>query len=494
MAGLPAARVAHAMLGRLRTMGPHRAGSPARRRAARGADRRARRAGAGRRPYRASAVAIMVVLAVAIAIRRRWPVVSALVGLPLFVAFSALGPTYLAHMVAPFFAMLFLLYTFGRNVEGRTLAAILAYAVVCGLISQSIDAYDDEATSYVVSVGAIVFGAGRWSAACCATAPRSTGRCARRRAGSSATARTAAPPRRGGAHADRRRAPRRRRARAQRDGRAGVGARAGSPTATRRARASAFAGGRDDRPRGADRAARGCSACCAARTRSSRSRRSRQLRHVARARAQASSAPGLPVELVVEGDERDAAGRARPDRLPRGAGGARRRAASTAAAAPGVRVRYARRARGARGPRRRPRRGGAPAARHPRAGRARRRRAARRRAPRRRPRRARPAAARRCGVRRLLRASGAPHRAHVDRLDRAARSSPSAMAASRTVDRTPQGPAGCDPVAVALRGPRVAPARPLAAGGRDRSRSRTLWALFLTRARAASSPLVAVLV
>jgi signal transduction histidine kinase len=158
MAGPPAARVAHAMLGRLRTMDPYRADLllagallveglvelatlPA--------------AGAG---HDAAAVALVVVLAAAVAIRRRWTVVSALVGMPLFIGFSALGADYGDHMVSPFFVLVFLLYTFGRHLEGRTLYAVVAYAVGCALISQAIDAYDDAPTSYVFSVGAIVFG------------------------------------------------------------------------------------------------------------------------------------------------------------------------------------------------------------------------------------------------------------------------------------------------------------------------------------------------
>ena len=109
-------------------------------------------------PYRAGATAVIVVLAFAVAIRRRWPVVSALVGMPLFIAFGALGADYGDHMVSPFFVMVFLLYTFGRNLEGRKLYAVVGYSLVCGLIGQATDAYDDEPANYVLSVGALVLG------------------------------------------------------------------------------------------------------------------------------------------------------------------------------------------------------------------------------------------------------------------------------------------------------------------------------------------------
>ena len=104
------------------------------------------------------AVAFCAVLCLAVAIRRRWSLVSAIVAMPLFVGFSSLGAEYGDHMVSPFFTLLFLLYTYGRCIKGRTLYAVVAYALVCVMVSQSIDAYDDDATSYVISVVAIVCG------------------------------------------------------------------------------------------------------------------------------------------------------------------------------------------------------------------------------------------------------------------------------------------------------------------------------------------------
>jgi len=108
--------------------------------------------------YDGWAVLLIVALAAAVAIRRRWPVPSAVIAMPLFVGFSALGVDYGDNMVSPFFVLLFLLYSMGRHIEGRALYAVLAFAVACALTSQSIDAYDDDATSYVFVAGAIVFG------------------------------------------------------------------------------------------------------------------------------------------------------------------------------------------------------------------------------------------------------------------------------------------------------------------------------------------------
>ena len=109
-------------------------------------------------PHRGWAVAFCAVLCLAVAIRRRWSLVSAAVAMPLFIGFSGLGAEYGDHLVTPFFTLLFLLYTYGRCIEGRTLYAVLAYGLVCVTISQGIDSYDDNATSFVISVGAVVGG------------------------------------------------------------------------------------------------------------------------------------------------------------------------------------------------------------------------------------------------------------------------------------------------------------------------------------------------
>src|ERR1044071_3663542 len=108
--------------------------------------------------HNAWAVALILALAGCLATRRRWPVPSAIVAMPLLIGFNLLGKAYGDHMVTPFFVLLFLLYSMGRNVEGRALSAVLAWALVCALIAQAVDSYDDEAASYLFTVGTVVFG------------------------------------------------------------------------------------------------------------------------------------------------------------------------------------------------------------------------------------------------------------------------------------------------------------------------------------------------
>ena|SRR5436190_2018429 len=109
-------------------------------------------------PYHGWAVLFIVGLAIAVALRRRWPVASAVLGMPLFIGFSALGIQYGDHMVSPFFALLFLIYSMGRHIDPPRLYVLAGYAAACAIISQAIDAYDDAPSSFVLVVGAIIFG------------------------------------------------------------------------------------------------------------------------------------------------------------------------------------------------------------------------------------------------------------------------------------------------------------------------------------------------
>src|SRR5262245_48532685 len=109
-------------------------------------------------PHRGWALAFSVALSCTVAIRRRWPLASAIVSMPLFLGWSRLGIEYGYHLVSPFFVLLFLLYTYGRHIDTPALYAVAVYASICALGSQGIDAYDDDASSFVISAGAVVFG------------------------------------------------------------------------------------------------------------------------------------------------------------------------------------------------------------------------------------------------------------------------------------------------------------------------------------------------
>jgi signal transduction histidine kinase len=102
-------------------------------------------------------VAVLVAgLAACVAIRRRLPVVAALVGLPIFCAFPALDQVYTENLVSPFFVALLLIYGIGRHLEGRAVWALTAYAAVLMSVFTAVEQTQDTVGNYVVSIGALV--------------------------------------------------------------------------------------------------------------------------------------------------------------------------------------------------------------------------------------------------------------------------------------------------------------------------------------------------
>jgi signal transduction histidine kinase len=106
---------------------------------------------------REGAIALLMVgLAACVAIRRRQPVLAAGFGMLLFCGYPALGQEYTDHLVSPFFITLLLIYGIGRQLEGRALWAVTAYAVVLMSVFTALEGTDDTAGNYLLSIGALV--------------------------------------------------------------------------------------------------------------------------------------------------------------------------------------------------------------------------------------------------------------------------------------------------------------------------------------------------
>jgi signal transduction histidine kinase len=102
-------------------------------------------------------VAVLVAgLAGCVAIRRRLPAVAAMVGMLIFCAYPALGDEYTEHLVSPFFVALLLIYGIGRHIEGRTVWAVTAYAAVVMSLFTALEQTDDTVGNYLLSIGALV--------------------------------------------------------------------------------------------------------------------------------------------------------------------------------------------------------------------------------------------------------------------------------------------------------------------------------------------------
>jgi signal transduction histidine kinase len=105
------------------------------------------------------AAAIQVVLAVALALRRTSPPASLVLGLLAYVGFQPLGHGVNDNIVSAFFAVLFLLFSFGlHEPDSRRLAAGMVLAFLASGLSITIDVYPTTVVDYVT--GGLVISCG----------------------------------------------------------------------------------------------------------------------------------------------------------------------------------------------------------------------------------------------------------------------------------------------------------------------------------------------
>ena len=96
-------------------------------------------------------VALAVADGVAVALRRRAPLVAAPLGWSGFVFANYVGPDLADHMGGPFFAILLVAFTAGMQLEGRRVWAAGAVGFALTTWAVSIDLYADEVQSFVFS-------------------------------------------------------------------------------------------------------------------------------------------------------------------------------------------------------------------------------------------------------------------------------------------------------------------------------------------------------
>jgi len=107
-------------------------------------------------PHQAAALGLIVLAAFTLAIRRRWTVAAVLLAVPVQLLANTLGREYIDHLVTPFFAILLVLYSLGRHLEGRIVPALGAYAVVVMWIAMATDDYRDTVGNYLLTAVLIV--------------------------------------------------------------------------------------------------------------------------------------------------------------------------------------------------------------------------------------------------------------------------------------------------------------------------------------------------
>jgi signal transduction histidine kinase len=95
-------------------------------------------------------------LAGCLAIRRRLPVVATLAGMLIFAAYPALDELYTDNLVSPFFIALLLIYGIGRHLEGRLVWALGAYTSGVMSLFTALEGTDDTVGNYLLTIGGLV--------------------------------------------------------------------------------------------------------------------------------------------------------------------------------------------------------------------------------------------------------------------------------------------------------------------------------------------------
>ena len=102
---------------------------------------------------------LVLVLAVAVALRRRFPFAGFLVAQAVFIALQSMDRSVTDSLYVPLFLVLLSTYSAAANTDGRRFWAIPPIAYACGVLAMSIDDYHEQVTEDLVWLG-LVFVAG----------------------------------------------------------------------------------------------------------------------------------------------------------------------------------------------------------------------------------------------------------------------------------------------------------------------------------------------
>ena len=104
------------------------------------------------RPHLGLAIACELVLAGGLALRRRAPTVSVLGAFLALCGITAISPVYTDHLISTYFVALFLVYSAGRHLDDRRVVAVGVIGSVVQVITLMIDTYHDSAANVITSV------------------------------------------------------------------------------------------------------------------------------------------------------------------------------------------------------------------------------------------------------------------------------------------------------------------------------------------------------
>src|SRR4051794_8971709 len=96
------------------------------------------------RPHFAIAVLSELVLALALAVRRRWALASVIGAFGALCVITAISPVYTDHMIGAYFVVLFLIYSAGRHLDDRRVIVAGVVGSTLQLVTLGLDSYHDS--------------------------------------------------------------------------------------------------------------------------------------------------------------------------------------------------------------------------------------------------------------------------------------------------------------------------------------------------------------
>jgi signal transduction histidine kinase len=103
-------------------------------------------------PHLALAVLCELGLAGALAVRRRRPTAAMLVGLAALGGIGVISTVYTDHLISTYFAVLFLVYSAGRHLDDRRVVVLGVVGSIFQIVTLTIDSYPDSPANIVTSV------------------------------------------------------------------------------------------------------------------------------------------------------------------------------------------------------------------------------------------------------------------------------------------------------------------------------------------------------
>lgn len=104
------------------------------------------------RPDLGVAVVCELLLAGGLAVRRRWPAVAALAGFAALGGITAISPIYTDHLISTYFVVLFLVFSAGRHLEDRPVIVVGVIGSIAEVLTLTIDTYEDSPANVITSV------------------------------------------------------------------------------------------------------------------------------------------------------------------------------------------------------------------------------------------------------------------------------------------------------------------------------------------------------